>query len=163
MNIILIAAIDRTNAIAKNGAIPWKLKDDLALFKKKTMGHFLLTGRKTYDSIGHSLVGRTMLILTNQENFKTQDGIIFHSIEKAITYAKEQGETDLFVIGGAEIYVQTMPLATHLYLSFVDTIIQGDIFFPDINFSEWEKTSTKFTLADNQNEHSFIYCEYKNK
>ena len=163
MNIILIAAIDRTNAIAKDGEIPWKLKDDLALFKEKTMGHTLLTGRKTFESIGKALPGREMLILTKQEDFETDSGLVFHSLAKSISHAIFKGETDLFVIGGAEIYQQTLSIATHLYLTLVDTIVQGDVFFPDYDGNQWERDYIEVHHADERNEFSFIYTELKRK
>lgn len=163
MNIILIAAIDRTNAIAKDGEIPWKLKDDLALFKEKTMGHTLLVGRKTYETIGRKLPGRNMLILTNQQDYQTEHGLVFHSLAKCISHAIAKGETDLFVIGGAEIYKQTLSIATHLYLTMVDTIIQGDIFFPEYDENQWERTYIEIHQADERNEHTFFYSEFKRK
>ena len=163
MNIILIAAIDRTNAIAKEGEIPWKIKDDLAIFKEKTMGHTLLVGRKTYESMGRALPGRETMILTSQEDYEADDALVFHSLSKCISYAISKGETDLYVIGGAEIYKQTMDIATHLYLSLVDTIVQGDTFFPDYHERKWERTYMEAHEANERNEFAFFYLEYERK
>lgn len=163
MNIILMAAIDRTRAIAKDGGIPWQLKDDLALFKEKTMGHVLLVGRKTYESMGRALPGRETMILTRQEDYQAEDAIVFHSLASCIAHAVSRGETDLFVIGGAEIYEETLSIATHLYLTLVDTIIQGDVFFPDYDETQWKRTLIESHSADERNEHAFVYIEYERK
>jgi dihydrofolate reductase len=130
MNVSIIVATDRNGAIGKAGKIPWGLQTDMAHFQKKTTGHHVVMGRKTWESLPKSpLPGRTNIVLTRNPEYPLPEGVIrASSFEEAYRYAEEAGETELFVIGGAEIYIVVLLLyrtTTTIYLTQVDTQIEG--------------------------------------
>ncbi len=139
--------------IGKDNNLPWHLPEDLQHFKQLTLGRTVVMGRKTYESIvsrlGKPLPGRKNLVITRQTDYKVPVGVlVFGSLEEAI--AKSSSE-DLYVIGGAEIYKQALPLAQVLYMTHVKGNFEGDAFFPTVNWKEWEKgeeeTHEKFSFA----------------
>ncbi len=131
--ISIIAAMTNNHVIGKNNALPWHLPADLKHFKNITMGKPIIMGRKTFESIGKPLPGRQNIILTRDKNYHIDGCTIIHSLDElqSCTNAAE-----IFVIGGAEIYKQLLPLTQKLYLTFIDTEIDGDSYFP-----EWQKRS----------------------
>ena len=132
----IIVAIGPNNVIGKRGALPWHLPEDLKHFKKLTMGHPIIMGRKTYESIGRPLPGRVNVVITRQEGFAAPGCEVFGSLEGAL--AKYQSQ-DPFVIGGAEIYRASLPLADRLYITEVKISTDGDVFFPDFNRGAWKE------------------------
>lgn len=127
----IIAALgEKTRVIGRNGKLPWHIPVDLKRFKTLTMGHPIIMGRKTYESIGKVLPGRTNIVITRNEMFSGPGIVVAHSVEEAINKAAEQDGQEIFIIGGAEIYRQTMAIADRLYLTFVQDNSTGDIFFP---------------------------------
>jgi dihydrofolate reductase len=135
--ISLIVAMDEKGGIGKNNQLPWYLPGDLRRFKKLTMGHHLVMGRKTYETIGRPLPGRKMVVVTRQSNYSAPDCSIVHSIEKAIKLAKDHHEQELFIIGGGELFMQTIALANKIYLTTVHTDTFADVQFPDIDCNQW--------------------------
>ena len=136
MRISIIAAVGANNrAIGKTGALLWRISDDLKRFKALTTGHTVIMGRKTFDSIGKALPNRTNIVITRNPDFKAEGVIIAKSLEDAIQ--KSIGG-EVFIIGGGEIYKQALPLADKLYLTLVESDVEGDVFFPD-----WSKDFTK--------------------
>lgn len=129
MRISLIAALARNHVIGRENRLPWRLPEDLQRFKRLTMGHPVLMGRKTADSIGKPLPGRLNLVVS-------RSGLSF---EQALEKARESGTDEVFVIGGAEIYELALPMADRLYLTWVDSEVQGDAFFPTWNSSEFRE------------------------
>lgn len=140
MKITLIAAIGDNNELGRNGNLIWKIPDDLKNFKTLTMGHMMLMGRKTWDSIGkRPLPGRTHLIISHEFMSNEPDKRVFwfKNINDALNFA-QNSETELFVIGGATIYKQLLPFATNMYISHIhDTYKDADAFFPDIVWTDW--------------------------
>lgn len=140
--ISIIAAVATNNVIGKQGDVPWYISDDLKRFKELTTGKVVLMGRKTFESIlrklGKPLPGRKNVVLTTRENYAVPEGVeVFHSMDRALAaHASE----DIFVIGGAEIYSQTLHLADKLYLTWIDGVYEGDSFFPEIDERLWKKT-----------------------
>ena len=132
-----IAAIGKNRELGKGNNLLWRIPHDLARFKRITMGHPVIMGRKTFESIGRPLADRENIIITRSENFTAQGCIITHSIKDAITKAKELDDREVFVIGGGEIYKQAMPHIQKLYLTLIDDVKEGDVFFPD--YSEFTK------------------------
>lgn len=131
MIISLIAAVGKNRAIGLNGDLPWKLRDDFKHFKKTTSGHFLIMGRKTFETLPSPLPNRTTLIVTNQKNYKApQSCHVFHSVEKALDFCQEQKQEEVFVAGGGVIYKECLLLAHRFYLSLVDYEGEADTFFP---------------------------------
>jgi len=132
-----IAAIGKNRELGKGNNLLWRIPHDLARFKRITMGHPVIMGRKTFESIGTPLADRENIIITRSENFTAQGCIITHSIKDAITKAKELDDREVFVIGGGEIYKQAMQHVQKLYLTLIDDVKEGDVFFPD--YSEFTK------------------------
>jgi dihydrofolate reductase len=151
MIISLIAAMEQNRGIGLNNQLPWHLPADLSWFKKITMGHYLLVGRKTYQSIGRPLPGRKMIILTRSQDFSTDNSLICGSVEQALDLARESGENELFVIGGEDIYLQTLPLADHLYLTRVHAKLEVDAYFPEVNEEDWFVVCEQERPADQKN------------
>jgi len=132
-----IAAIGKNRELGKGNNLLWRIPHDLARFKRITMGHPVIMGRKTFESIGTPLADRENIIITRSEDFTAAGCIITHSIKDAITKAKELDDREVFVIGGGEIYKQAMPHIQKLYLTLIDDVKEGDVFFPD--YSEFTK------------------------
>lgn len=137
MKITLIAAMASNRVIGKDNDVPWKLPPDLKRFQRLTMGHVLLMGRKTYESVGRPLPGRTNLVVTRQEGFAPEGVHVARSLEEALVWAKQTGESELFVAGGAEIYRQTLPVADRLQLTRIEEEFPGDAYFPEYDETEW--------------------------
>ncbi|MES2734348.1 MAG: dihydrofolate reductase [Bacteroidota bacterium] len=164
MIISLIAAKAINNAIGKDNRLLWHLPEDLKFFKQKTMGHHMLMGRKTYESLGKKLKGRTILVLTSNKDYPADENVIVvESIQQAIDYARERNETELFIGGGETIYTQAMPVADCMYITQVDASFPGDTFFPTIEASQWEVKEEKHHPQDSANAYSFTIIEYCRK
>ena len=156
MIISVIVAISDNYVIGENNRLLWHLPEDLKHFKKVTTGHTILMGRKTYESIGRPLPNRTNLVLSRQENIAIEGCTVLNDLAKAIRYAAENGETELFIIGGAEIYNISLPLAQRLYLTRVHAHMDGDAFFPKLDFDEWTVKESTVFLKDNDR-HAFDF------
>lgn len=143
MIISLIAAIGRQRQLGKDNQMLWHIKEDFQHFKKTTMGHTLLMGRKTYESIGRPLPGRKTYILTRDSSYHQENCETVHSLEGAILKAKKAGESELFIAGGGEVYAQFLDQADKLILSIVDYTGEADAFFPEVQFDHWQEASRK--------------------
>ena len=146
MRLAIIAAVAKNNVIGRNGEIPWHFKEDMRLFRERTLAHPVIMGRKTYDSIGHPLKNRLNIVVTRQNlDFSNEGVAIVHSLEEALAYAKRMldakmnpsEDDEAFCIGGAELYRQAMPIAGKIYLTRIDREYKGDAFFPEIDMSVW--------------------------
>ncbi len=163
MLISIIAAMGRNRAIGYKNTLPWRLPADLQRFKQLTLGHHILMGRKTYESIGRPLPGRTSIIITRQPNFQAEGCLIAHSLDEAIALAKSRGEQEVFIIGGAEIYAQALSVADRMYLTMVEAEPEADAFFPEYDENLWEKIEEKIVAADEKNQYlvkfiTFNFC-----
>ncbi|WP_166351596.1 dihydrofolate reductase [Phytoactinopolyspora limicola] len=138
--VTLIAAVARNGVIGSGGDIPWRIPEDWRRFKQLTMGHVLVMGRRTYDSIGRPLPGRTTVVVTRQPGW-VADGIhVTTSVADAMELAASIDDT-VYVLGGSQIYTQTLGLADRLELTEVHAEPAGDTFFPDVDWSEWDEVS----------------------
>lgn len=158
MIISLIAAVGANGVIGAKGDLPWHLPNDLRFFSKTTRGHHVVMGRKNYDSIPEQyrpLPGRPNVVVTRDRNFKADAVQVVFSIEDAVEYARSKGESELFIIGGGEIYRQSIHLADRLYLTHVDAAPDGDTFFPAFDESAWSKTLVLEQKADAVHNASF--------
>jgi len=135
--ISLIVAMAKNRVIGADGQLPWHLPGDLQRFKRLTMGHHLLMGRKTWHAIGRALPGRTSLILSRDPNFKAPGGQVFNRVKTALAAAETAGEMELFVCGGGEIYAQLLPLCQRIYLSRLADEFKGSVYFPEIDLGEF--------------------------
>jgi dihydrofolate reductase len=162
MTISIIVAASENNVIGKDNTLPWHLPNDLKYFKDKTMGHCVVMGRKNFESIPDKfrpLSGRTNIVITRQKDYRPQGSIIIHSIDDAIQFAKEQGETDCFVVGGGEIFKQSIHLCDVIYITRIHQQIEGDIFFPKLNPAEWKEVSREDFKADEKNEYDYSFIK----
>lgn len=135
----LIVAVARNSVIGINNTLPWHLPEDLKRFRALTTGHHIIMGRKTYESLGRLLPGRTTVIVTRNKNYQLEGALIAHSLEAAIDLCKD--DTEAFVIGGAELYKDGLEYASKLYMTEVELEAAGDAFFPAIDLIEWKETS----------------------
>lgn len=162
MHISVIAAIGKNREIGLNNRLPWVLKADLALFKSITMGHHLIMGRKTFQSIAHPLEGRRLLILSRNPQFRCDDGERVSSFDEAFALAKSRGEDDCFVIGGSEIYEQIISKADFLHLSKVDFEGACDSYFPNYQIYRW-RVKERREFAATGHSPSWVYFKLQRK
>jgi len=141
MTVSLIAAVAANGVIGRDGALPWRLPGDLARFKRLTVGHPVIMGRSTFQSMGRALAGRTNIVLTRDVGLRLQGCTVVHGAEEALRAASETGTQEAFVIGGAEVYALFLPGARRMYLTWVDAEVDGDAAFPEVDWSQWRVTS----------------------
>jgi len=149
----LIVAMDEKRGIGIDNRLPWRLSADLRRFKALTMGHHLVVGRKTFESIGRPLPGRQMIIVTRNTDYRADGCLIAHSVDEAIALAQARGEDEVFVIGGAEIYAQALGRAGRLYLTQVEADVEADTFLPGIEEKDWIEKETSHHEADEKNQY----------
>ena len=161
MIISLLVAMDERGGIGLRNRLPWHLSADLKRFKELTMGHHILMGRKTYESIGRSLSGRTMLVLTHDKDFKAENILVANTLPAALDLIAGRGEQEVFVIGGSQIFVQALPLAQRIYLTRVHARVDADVFFPALDQNLWQETLLSTHIADDKNDYpcSFYVLE----
>ena len=135
--ISIIVAMAQNRTIGINNTLPWRCPEDLKHFKSLTMGHHMIMGRKTYDSIGKPLPGRTTVVVTRNPGLKIEGCIVTHSLEQAI--AACAGDDEIFIVGGAELYTQALPLADTIYLTEIQQEVMGDAHFPAFKQQEWRE------------------------
>nr|AIA18237.1 Dihydrofolate reductase [uncultured bacterium] len=153
----------KSRGIGKAGGLPWRLSSDMKRFRELTMGHHIMVGRKTFESIGKPLPGRQMIIVTRSESIAVEGCFIVRSVEEAVDLARERGEIELFVCGGAEIYAQTLGLADRLYLTLVHADCAADTFFPEWNSDDWIEMESEHRAADEKNQHPFTFKTFARK
>jgi dihydrofolate reductase len=147
----MIVAMSKNRVIGKDNVMPWHLSDDLKNFKKITIGKTIIMGRRTYDSIGKALPGRKNVILSR--SLKDKNILVFDNLENALVDAGN--EEEIFIIGGQDIYSQTINKANKLYLTTINDEIEGDKFFPNFDNSNWDIIDTKYYKKNKDNTHDF--------
>ena len=157
MKLSIIAAVGKNNELGGNNALLWKLSDDMKLFKQLSMGHSIIMGRKTFESIGKPLPGRKNIVVTT--SFIDVEGIYTATdLNHAIEMARESGDDEAFIIGGAQIFNYAVDLADKMYLSFVDgTFEDADVFLPEIDYSDWKLVESKQFEKNDRNEYNFEF------
>jgi dihydrofolate reductase len=154
----LIVAFANNQVIGINNTLPWHLPEDLKRFRALTMGHHIIMGRKTYESLGRLLPGRVTVIVTRNKDYKVEGALIAHSLQAALVLAA--GDAEPFIIGGAELYQEGLKLATKLYITEVHAEFAGDAFFPEIDLSHWNLSEKKDHSSLNGLEYSdLIYLK----
>ncbi len=160
----LVVAVAQNRVIGNNNALPWRLPKDLAYFKKVTMGYPIIMGRKTYESIGRPLPGRRSIVVTRQREWRCEGVDVVFSLEGAIVKAKEiaaeGGLTEVMLIGGASLYEQALQLATKLYITEVESSVEGDTVFPEYDLSQWELFSKESHKSDTSNPYGYSFAVY---
>ncbi len=142
MRVSLIAAMAANRVIGHKGTIPWKVPGEQKMFKDITMGHCMIMGRKTYEAIGQALPGRTNIVITRQRNYQAPGCIVTGDLQSAIKSCPPD-ETEAFIIGGGQLYRESLPLADRIYLTLIPEEIEGDTFFPEISPREFEVTQSE--------------------
>lgn len=164
MIISLIAALSKNRVIGRNNDLPWHLPDDMKYFMQTTKGHHVIMGRKNYDSIPQKfrpLPNRTNIVVTHQKNFMASNCKIVNTIETGIAMARAATETELFIIGGSEIYALGLPYANRLYLTEIESTIEGDTYFPVISKNEWKEMSRTHHQTDARHIYGFDFVIYE--
>jgi len=149
--------MDKKRGIGVDNKLPWRLSADLKRFRDLTMGHHIIVGRKTFESIGKPLPGRRMIVVTRDGNYRIEDCDVAHSVEDAIRLARESGEREVFICGGAEIYAQSIEVADRMYLTLVDAEVAADTFFPEFDEHEWIEQESFYQPADEKNQYPFAF------
>jgi len=159
--ITIIAAIANNNALGKDNQLIWHLPADLKRFKKVTLGHHIIMGRKTFESLGKPLPNRTTIIITRNKEYKQEGCIVVNSLVEAIKAAKD--DENPYILGGAEIYKQALSIADKLDLTFVHHSFDADAFFPEIDFNNWIETSREDFKSDEKNKYDYSFVTYLKK
>jgi dihydrofolate reductase len=164
MKIVLVAAIAENNVIGRDGQMPWRLKSDLKHFRALTIGKPVVMGRKTYESIGKPLKGRTNIVLTKDLGLNIPGGVLATSLDAALSYAREdakrRGVDEIMVIGGSDVFSAAMPLAHRLEITHVHDNPEGDVLFPPIDPELWLETSRREYEAGPDDSASFAVTTY---
>ena len=155
----LIVAMSRNRVIGNAGRIPWHLPAELQRFKRITMGHHIVMGRKTWESIARLLPGRTSVIVTRDPTYAVPGAIVADSLRAAI--AACLNEREVFIIGGAELFREALPYADRLYLTLVDAEVAGDTVMPEFDLAEWNAAETEAVPADGRNLLPFRFTRYE--
>ncbi|WP_071394471.1 dihydrofolate reductase [Bacillus tuaregi] len=157
--ISFIVAMDQNRVIGKDNQLPWHLPADLKFFKKVTMGHPIVMGRNTYESIGKPLPGRDNIIVTRNQDYSQDGCTVIHSIEDLKQFADDDEE--VFIIGGAELFNATFPLAKRLYITKIKDTFAGDTYFPEFPESDWRLVSEEKGLRDEKNPYDYFFAVYE--
>lgn len=159
----LVVAMSRNGVIGRDNQLPWRLPGDMAYFKSVTWGHPILMGRKTFDSIGRVLPGRQNIVVTRQSDWHFEGVHAVQDLPQAFACAREaaEGRGELMVIGGAEIYKQCLPWAVKLFVTRVCADVEGDAFFPNVNWDEWVRVSSEYHNSDERNPYDYSFDVYQ--
>ena len=161
MRISIIAAIAENDVIGRGGQLPWHLAGDLRRFKRLTMGHTIVMGRKTWESIGRPLAGRRIVVISRQPGYQADGVEVIAGLDEALQSAAAAGDDEVFIIGGAEIYRLAMPRADRLYLTRVHANVEGDARFPEFEPGQWRLEESERHAADDRNDYSFTFELYE--
>lgn len=155
MRISLIAALARNRVIGRDNQLPWRLSADLQHFKRLTMGKPIVMGRKTYESIGKPLPGRTNIVVTRDSGFSAAGCCVVHSIDEALVAAG--GADEVMIMGGENLYLQLLPRADRLYLTEVQADVSGDAWFPEFDQTQWQELERESHRANEKNEFDYDF------
>ncbi|MCP9755539.1 dihydrofolate reductase [Lacihabitans sp. CCS-44] len=160
MDISIIVAVAKNGVIGRDNQLLWRLSEDLKLFKKRTTGHAIIMGRKTYDSIGKPLPNRVNIVISRSKDLKIEGCTVANSLQDAIEIAKNESDKDeVFIIGGEKIYNLAENLGTKLYLTKVYATLEGDAFFNLKPYENWTTVSSHSYKKDEKNEYDFEVLE----
>lgn len=159
MIVSVIVAAAENLAIGKDNKLIWHLPADLKFFKNKTMGHHTIMGRKTYESIGKPLPGRTFIVVTRNKDFRAEGCLIVSSLEEGIKVAKENHEPEAFVIGGAGLINEALEFADKIYLTEVKESFEADVYLTPIDKSKWKEVKREDHAADEKHKYAYSFVE----
>ena len=155
---IIVAKADN-DVIGSNNKIPWHMPADLKHFKHKTLGHAIIMGRKTFESLKKPLPGRTTIIITTHQHYQVPGCTVVHEIAEAFQVAQQAEETEVFIAGGGEIYRKTLPFADKIYLTAIRARVEGDTFFPPIDNTTWAVIKRESYAPDEKNPYPYDFIE----
>ncbi|NQX61270.1 dihydrofolate reductase [Paenibacillus qinlingensis] len=158
MTISFIVAMDKNRVIGKNNDLPWRLPKEWQYVKKTTMGHSIILGRKNFESIGKALLGRRNIILTRDTSYSAKGCEVAHSVKEVIAMCS--GEEEIFIFGGEEIYRLFLPYADKLYMTKIDYEFDGDTYFPEVDYTEWDEISAQQGITDAENPYIYNFYVY---
>jgi len=161
MKLSLIVAMAKNRTIGVNNNLPWRCPEDLKHFKALTMGHHMIMGRKTFDSIGKPLPGRTTVVVTRDTHLKIDGCIVVHSLQDAITACADDTET--FIVGGADIYSQSLGFADTLFITEIQQNVEGDAHFPEFNNSLWQEIAREVRSQESPQPLEYHFVTYTKK
>jgi dihydrofolate reductase len=153
----ILVAMDERRGIGRDNHLPWRLSSDLRRFRELTMGHHIIVGRKTFESIGKPLAGRVTIVVTRNEDFRPEGCLVARSVGEAIETARERGESEVFICGGAAIYRDSLRVSDRIYLTLVHAQVGADTFFPDFDGREWLETESESHERDEKNQYPFTF------
>ena len=159
----IIVAVDQNNGIGYRSRMPWHLPAELKRFKSLTMGHHMVMGRKTYESIGKPLSGRTTIVVTRNLDYQAEGCLIAHAVKEALELAASRGENETFICGGTQIYREVLEETDRLYLTRIHAKFQVDTFFPNLDLSSWREISAEFRPSDEKNPYAFTFFIYERR
>lgn len=164
MKLSIIVAKARNNVIGKDNQLVWKLSGDLQHFKRTTLGHHVIMGRKTFESMGKPLPGRTSIVITRNKDYHVPaPHYVVHSLDEALKIVEEKSLEQTFILGGAEIFKQALALVDEMIITEVDASPEGDTYFPPVDYSAWEKVSEESHSKDEKNEYDYTFVVYTRK
>lgn len=158
MSLSVIVAMTEERVIGINNQLPWHLSEDLKRFKKITMGHPIIMGRKTYESIGKPLPGRQNVVVTRNRNYRAEGVLVVHSIEEALQKC-DQNTGEEFIIGGANLFAAAIPKVQKIYLTIVHHLFKGDVYFPEFDENDFEFSAPVTAQTPAPNSFSYSYVE----
>lgn len=165
MKLSLIVAVSENNIIGRHGELPWHLSADLQRFKRITMGHVMLMGRKTWESIGRPLPGRSSIVISRHAEYETgfEDVPVAVNLDEALATARRLAgdSAEAFIIGGARIYEMTFQRVERLLLTRVHTEVEGDVYFPPVDWDQWKLVEEESVAADERNDYDHTYQVYE--
>jgi dihydrofolate reductase len=156
--VVIIAAVASNGVIGHRNRIPWHLPEDLRRFRQLTLGHAVIMGRRTFESIGRALAGRDNIVITRSPDWTRSDCRAAHSLAAALAAVREP--QDAYVIGGAQIYALALPIASRLYMTEIERDFEGDAFFPEFDRSRWRETSRESRVLDGAGGFSYHFVAY---
>lgn len=159
----IIVAKAKNNVIGKDNDLVWNLPADQKYFRNTTMGHYVIMGRKTFESLPKPLPGRVNIIITRNRDYKKEGAVVFNQLEDAFSFASSQGQQEVFILGGGEIYKKTLATVDKLYITEIDADFKGDTFFPEVDKQIWEEKSRIPYQADDNNSYDFDFVIYIRK
>lgn len=160
MTVSCIVAMAENRVIGVGGRLPWHLPNDLQHFKRTTLGHTVIMGRKTWESVGRPLPGRTNVVITRQDGYRVAPGVhVVHSLTEALEHA--EGGEEAFVIGGGEVFEMALPRCDRVYMTVVHAVLEGDTVFPEATPGEWQLVAEERHTADERNEYPHTFRVYE--
>lgn len=159
--ISIIVALSENNVVGRDNKLPWRLSADLKRLKSITMGHHLIMGRRTWESLGRPLPGRTNIVITRDKKYNAEGGVVVHSLTEALERAS--GDNEIFIFGGGKIFKEAMPLVEKIYMTKVHAKIDGDTFFPSLDLTAWKVSEEENFKADEKNQYDYSFITLTKK